>query len=341
MNRSKELLSGSGVKSNPAGPRPVVSFVLIVYSMPEQAKKTIASLLADYQIGICQLDYELIIVENFSANRLPPDYINSLPENVSYHLRENPESSPGPAINYGAGLACGDNICIMIDGARMLTPGVVKNIIRGHRITQGAVVTVPGYHLGFELQQDAVGSGYGVEEEQRLLESIDWPRNGYRLFDISCFSGSCIPGFFLPNSESNCISIPRDIWEGLGGCDTRFDMRGGGLINLDLYKRACEFPGVQHVILPGEGTFHQFHGGVTTGGEQSDIREAYIEASKEQYRQLRGQEHSNPSTTPIYLGEFPEQVQKFIYDSSRKNMAFRGETPRATMESSFPEVKVS
>jgi hypothetical protein len=306
---------------------PVVSFVMIVYNMPEQASNTIRSLMVDYQIGVCEHDYELIVVENDSANRIPPAFIESLPANISYHLIENPHHSPAVAINYGAGKARGRNVCIMIDGARMLTPGVVKNIILGHRITADAVVTVPGYHLGRELQQEAVGSGYGVEQERALLESVDWPARGYRLFDIACFSGSCIPGFFLPNSESNCISIPRHIWDQLGGCDCAFDLRGGGLINLDLYRRAVEFSGVQHIILPGEGTFHQFHGGVTTGGEEDGVREAYIEHSKAQYRQLRGVEHSNPETTPIYLGELPEQVQKFIYYSAKKNMDFRGESP--------------
>ena len=91
-------------------------------------------------------------------------------------------------------------------------------------------MTVPGYHLGFELQQKAVGSGYDSEQEQALMRSISWPEVGYRLFDISCFSGSCAHGFYLPHSESNCISMPREIWKALGGYDARFNMRGGGVV---------------------------------------------------------------------------------------------------------------
>lgn len=325
MNRDEQSRRDSVPPTVQADAKPVVSFVVIVYRMPEQAQKTILSLMTDYQIGVCEQDYELIIVENYSPNTLPREFIETLPGNMSYYLLENPLASPGQAINFGAEEATGQNICVMVDGARMLTPGVVKNIILGHRITHNAVVTVPGYHLGYELQQESVGGGYGVEQERTLLNSIGWPEHGYRLFDIACFSGSCSPGLFLPSSESNCISIPRHIWKELGGCDLNFDMRGGGLINLDLYKRACEFPSVQHIILPGEGTFHQFHGGVTTGGEDYEVREAYIERSKEQYRELRGSEYTNPETTPIFLGELPEQVQKFILDSARKNMDFRGE----------------
>ena len=294
---------------------PLISIIVIVYDMPAQAENTINSLRVDYQQDVEASDYEVILVENESANLVSPEFIKTFPSNFRYVHRKEAESSPVEAINYGASLARGSHICLMIDGARMLTPGVVKNIILGHRLHDRAVVSIPGYHLGHELQQEAVKTGYGVQTERALIESIGWPKNGYRLFDISCFSGSSAPGFFLPNSESNCLSIPREIWSALGGCDARFNLRGGGLTNLDLYKRACEYPGVQHVIVPGEGTFHQFHGGVTTGGENERATEAYMDSSKEQYRELRGQEYECPETNPVFLGQFPVQAQRFLHYS--------------------------
>lgn len=304
-----------------------VSFVVIVYDMPLQAENTVRSLLPGYQLGVSGGEYEIIVVENASANRMRPEFLDGLPENVRYFLREQPEPSPAQAINYGASQARGEHVCVMIDGARMLTPGVVRHILMGHRMLDNAVVAVPGYHLGRELQQEAVSSGYSLEQERQLLASIAWPDAGYRLFDIACFSGSSAPGLFMPNSESNCISLRRELWQDLGGCDPRFDLRGGGLINLDLYKRACEYPGVQHVIAIGEGTFHQFHGGVTTGGQSRELREAYIEQSKAQYRDLRGEEFASPVTRPVYLGEIPVQAQKFVHYSSARVLAARGEEP--------------
>jgi hypothetical protein len=297
---------------------PVVSFVLIVYDMPAQAQNTVRSLLPDYQIGVSAEDYEVLIVENKSANTMSGQFLETLPPNFSYHLREETQPTPIYAINYGIQQAKGENVCVMIDGARLLTPGVVKNTILGHRLSPRAIVTVPGYHLGFELQQKAVGSGYDVFQEQALMDSIAWPENGYRLFEISCFSGSSAHGFYLSHSESNCISMPRGIWTSLGGYDPRFDMRGGGLVNLDLYKRACEYPGITHVFLHGEGTFHQFHGGVTTGGEDIEARQKFIDAIRAQYVQIRGQTYSAPQTKPIYLGELSNEVQKFVQISSTK-----------------------
>ncbi|WP_051230137.1 glycosyltransferase [Haliea salexigens] len=304
-----------------------VSFVVIVYDMPLQAENTVRSLLPGYQLGVSGDEYEVIVVENASANTMRPEFLQGLPASVRYFLRENPESSPARAINFGAEQARGENICVIIDGARMLTPGVVRTILMGHRLSSSAVVAIPGYHLGRELQQEAVNSGYSLEQERTLLSSIAWPEAGYRLFDIACFSGSSAPGLFMPNSESNCISIPREIWQGLGGYDERFNLRGGGLINLDLYKRVCEYPGVQHIIALGEGTFHQFHGGVTTGGQSREKREAYIEQSKAQYRELRGEEFVSPVSQPLYLGEIPEQAQKFVHYSATRVLMARGEAP--------------
>lgn len=304
--------------------RPLVSFVLIVYDMPSQAQNTVRSLFPDYQKDIQPQDYEVLIVENESSNLMSREFVESLPTNFSYHLRNETRPTPIFAANDGIDRARGENICVMIDGARLLTPGVVKNVLMGHRISKQAVVTVPGYHLGHELQQKAVGSGYGVEQERVLMNSISWPEDGYRLFDIACFSGSCASGFYLPHSESNCISMPREIWKALRGFDTQFDMRGGGVVNLDLYKRACEYPGVTHVFLHGEGTFHQFHGGVTTGGEAAEARQKFINAIMEQYQHIRGQKFQSPATNTVYLGELPDQALKFVQMSSIRKMERNG-----------------
>ena len=298
----------------------IVSFVVIVYDMPAQAQNTIRSLMADYQEDVRLDDYEVLIIENESANTISRPFLASLPPNFSYHLRQESQPTPIHAINYGIEIACGANICVMIDGARLLTPGIVKNILRGHRLSPRAVVTAPGYHLGHELQQKAVGSGYDVAHEKALMSSISWPADGYRLFEISCFSGSCAAGFYLPHGESNCISMPRELWQALGGYDARFDMRGGGVVNLDLYKRACEYPDITHVFLHGEGTFHQFHGGVTTGGEAAEARQQFIKAIMEQYQDIRGRKFELPVTNPVYLGEISEHALKFVQFSSTNKL---------------------
>ncbi|GAB3281265.1 glycosyltransferase [Parahaliea aestuarii] len=324
----RKLLQRADLGGDALAPAPpVISIVVIVYDMAEQAEKTVRSLFLDYQQGVHAEDYEVIVVENESPRPMAKAFINSLPANFQYHYRVDAEASPAAAINFGARQARGQHICVMIDGARMLTPGVVRNMLLGHQLSPRAVVSVPGYHLGAELQQLAVNSGYCSAEEARLLASIDWPLDGYRLFDISCFSGSCAPGFFLPNSESNCISLPRNLWQELQGFDEQFDLSGGGLINLDFYKRACELPGIKHVICIGEGTFHQFHGGVTTGGQATEARNAYIEAARAQYREIRGAEFVSPQTQPLFLGEISANAMPFLQESIARVDCLRALVP--------------
>ncbi len=320
LNWIKRALSkAEGRKAGPG-----LSIIVVVYDMPIQAQNTLTSLGTNYQQDVSMDDFEVIIVENESQNLMDPQFIESLPANMHYFMRTDPRPTPVHAINFAASKATGNNICLIIDGARTLTPGVVKNILLGHRLVDKAVVSVPGYHLGEVLQQESVNAGYGVEAERELMNSINWPDEGYRLFEIACFSGTSSAGFFLPSHESNCISLPRDVWHELGGCDEGFNLRGGGFVNLDFYKRACEYPGVQHVLLPGEGTFHQFHGGVTTGGEAQAVREGYIAASKDQYRELRGESYSRPITQPIHLGQIPEQSIKFFHYSSQRWLNVKG-----------------
>ena len=290
----------------------MLSIVVVVHNMPEQAQKTLHSLSSAYQRGVRADDYEVIIVENRSDNNLDSETLQSLPSNFSYHLRAESEPTPVHAVNFGGSVANGSHICVMVDGARMVTPGLVAGIIKGHKLEPDTVVSVPGYHLGRQLQQNSVELGYGFEEEAALLKRIAWPESGYRLFDIACFSGSCTAGIFRPNSESNCISVPRRIWDRLGGFDRRFTLPGGGLLNLDFYRRACEASGVQHVVLMGEGTFHQFHGGVTTGGIDRLKREVLLDQFEAQYAALRGETYQCPQTEPIYLGRLSPEVERFI-----------------------------
>ena len=40
----------------------------------------------------------------------------------------------------------------------------------------------------------SVPLGYDQQEEDRLLDSVDWTHDGYRLFDISVLAGSSAGG---------------------------------------------------------------------------------------------------------------------------------------------------
>ena len=301
--------------------RPRLSIIVIVYDMVSQAKNTLYSLSADYQDQVDADAYEVIVVENRSKNVMGKAAALQYGKNYRYFLREETSKSPANAICYGVKQARGEYIAIMIDGARMLTPGVVRYILAAHRLSKNAFVAVPGYHLGHELQQEAVKSGYNETVESGLIRRINWPENGYRLFEIACFSGTCSNGFFNPIAESNCFSVRKSLYEATGGCDVRFDLPGGGLINLDVYKRFCEMPEVTLILLPGEGTFHQYHGGVSTGMAHDELHKKLLPAFHQQYRDIRSKSFMASMKKAVYLGEISDYAQPFIAFSSEKALS--------------------
>jgi len=294
---------------------PILSIVLVVYKMPRQALNTLHSLCTAYQQRASLRDVEFIVVENSSDSLLGERAACEVNDNIRYFLREETIPSPVPALNFGWKQAKASHVALMIDGARMLSPGVLGLCLQAIKADPAAVITVPGYHLGEKLQQEAAAGGYDESVERGLLAGIQWPDSGYRLFDIACLSGSCRSGFFLPMSESNFLALPKSSLERLGGFDEHFNTHGGGYANLDLYRRVCEQLETEITILFGEGTFHQFHGGATTGGSGKDERASIMQSLREQYEQLRGEKFVAPAVNAQYIGVLNPPVMKFVRHS--------------------------
>src|SRR5690606_22108756 len=117
--------------------------------------------------------------------------------------------------------------------------------------------------------------------------------------------------------ESNFIGLSVRKWKDIGGMDSRYDDFGGGNANLDLYKRLLDPPGVPFYLLFGEGSFHQFHGGVTTG-TRSEERERVYRLLTEQDIAIRGEDRESPKAKPILFGTARPPVYRFLRQSLDK-----------------------
>lgn len=301
-----------------SGARPRLSLVVVVYDMPDQARRTLHSLSPGYQRNASPEDYEVIVVENASGRLLGEGAATGSGPNVRYFLREEPSASPVSAVNFGANHARGETVGILVDGARLLSPGVVELALLAGRAGPSSVLSVPGYHLGTELQQKAVESGYDEAAEAGLLSGIGWPEDGYRLFEIACLSGSCAGGFFGPFAESNCLCLSKSLFEKLGGFDPAFTSTGGGFCNLDFYARVLEVPDITLFVTPGEGTFHQFHGGATTGGIRVEERARFMAELRAEYLRLRGEDFELIERDAMYLGRIHPSARTFFRQSMQR-----------------------
>ena len=289
---------------------PILSVVLIVYDMPRQAMNSIRSLIPPYQTGVSSAEYELVVVENRSHRCLDPQEVEAQADNVRYFARDEASQSPAAACNFGVAQARGRHVALMIDGARLATPGVVRQMLAAFGLHPEAAVATPGYHLGAQLQRSQSTTGYGEREELALLARVGWPQAGYGVFQEAVLSGSCSQGFLAPMSESNCLGMSRLLWDSLGGVDERYRSLGGGFVNLDLYRRAVE-AAPELVVLPGEGTFHQFHGGATTGREDVN-RQSLLEDMEQEYVELRGGSFRPPQRQPILYGTVGREAAPFL-----------------------------
>ncbi len=282
-----------------------LSVVIVVYNMRREATRTLHSLSRAYQRQVDDLDYEVIVVENGSApdQRLGEDLVRSFgPEFRYLDLGDDADPSPTKALNAGIAQSVGTSLALMIDGAHVVTPGVVHYGMAGLATYGPAVVSTRQWYLGPGQQGDAMRDGYDEPYEDELFEKIAWPADGYRLFEIGHFIGD--GDWFDGTWESNCLFVSRKLLEQVGGFDEGFAMAGGGYTNLELYERLASSPDAQVVTIIGEGSFHQLHGGTTTNLASPAERRERVFAYGDHYAELRGRRFASHEKPVQFVGAF-------------------------------------
>jgi hypothetical protein len=284
-----------------------LSLIVVFHEMAREAPRTLYTLSAAYQRGVTAADYEVLVVDAGSPSPVPGDLVASQGPNFRL-LRTPPSPSPAAAVNLAARSATGAALALCIDGARMLSPGIIGGMLAGLRMFADPVVATLAWHLGPKGQNESILEGYDQAEEDRLLATVDWRADGYELFRVAALAASSAAGWFGPLNESNCLAVTRSAWEELGGLDERFVSPGGGLVNLDFYRRACSRAS-DLVILLGEGTFHQVHGGVATNVPPE--RHPWW-TFHDEYVAIRGEAFAAPAREAVYVGRCPEQALPFL-----------------------------
>jgi glycosyltransferase involved in cell wall biosynthesis len=289
-----------------------LSVVVVAYDMARELPRTLRSLSPAHQRNIGTDDYEVIVVDNGSPQPVDPGLAACFDARLRLVRLDPASRSPARAANHGLSLAEGDLVGLIIDGARLASPGLLAEAQRAARLAPRPIVTAPAFHLGPVRHMEAVEVGYDQAEEDRLLAESGWETDGYRLFEIGTPAGSWGRGLFGPAGESSSLFCPRAIWDELGGLDERFSLPGGGLVNHDLYRRACALEGAELIVLLGEGTFHQFHGGAAT-----TRRHSWDEMHAE-YVGITGHPHRPPDNPPLYVGPARPALLPLLERSARQ-----------------------
>lgn len=306
----------------PPGARQLdLSIVVVSFNIRREAERSLRSLSRAYQRDVADIDYEIVVVENGSNpdQALGADYVRSFGDEFVYLAIPEPSPSPAPALNRGIAASTGSTVALMIDGAHILSPGVVATAMRASNAFPSAVVATPYWFLGPDHHQyEAIAAGYTQESEDELLRRIDWPKNGYALFDIAHPLAGM--DWFDSFWESCCLFAPRALLEQYGGVHEAFQIPGGSLANLEVLERLAKAPGVNLVTLLGEASFHQTHGGSTTGIVDSTQRRAKIRTYFREYEVVKGRSYTGLRAHTInYVGS--------LAPNSRRTRARRWAAP--------------
>lgn len=288
-----------------------LSVVLVGYDMAREIPRSLQGLARNYQHEAGHLDYEVLLLDNGSPTPLDPQSWSHVDVPVRHIRIDNAPPSPARAINTGIAAAQGEIICLMIDGAHLLTPGVFRLALAAFRMFDNPVVATRYFWLGPDAQNETIGQGYCQTVEDGLLEEIAWPDDGYRLFEIGAPLKTHHENIHWMNRmfESNCLFVHRAFFASLGGADERFDIPGGGFINSDIFKRTVDHPDTEAVQLIGEGCFHQVHGGTTTNISTAR-RDQELAVYLDQYEQIRGHRDIITEKAFFYLGHVPNDAAK-------------------------------
>jgi hypothetical protein len=280
--------------------------------MARELPRTLASLGPDRQHRLDADEYEVIVVDNGSDPPVGPHLTASFSGNLRIERMDPAPPSPVRAANLGLGLARGELVGLVIDGARLVSPGLLDGARRAARCCERPLVTAPAYHLGSVPHMRAPEVGYDQAAEDALLKTIPWEDDGYELFRVSTPGGSSSRGLFGPMGESSSLFARPEVWAELGGLDERFALPGGGLANHDLYRRACRLDAIELVVLLGEGTFHQYHGGAATS------RRFTWDEMHSDYEAIRGERYRPPPNDPLYFGRIHPVALKHVERSARQ-----------------------
>ncbi|HUW76757.1 MAG TPA: tetratricopeptide repeat protein, partial [Gallionella sp.] len=298
---------------------PMLSIVINFFNNRREAENTLHSLTRTYQKDLDDIPYEVIVLDNGSTEPLFEKQVLAFGPEFKYRFISTTSVSPVQAINMACRDALGEGILVIIDGAHILSPGVLRRCADAFTLFSAPFIATVPFHLGPKRQNESITEGYNQSIEDQLLSGCSWKSNGYNLYKVAGDFADANRGWFGCLFESSCFGIRKSDYFFLGGLDERFQSRGGGLVSPDFFNRAVSRENMQYVVLLGEGTFHQVHGGVAsnTPYSQHPAKEFHQE-----YVNIKGVPYQQILRKPYFMGIMPNEAMHAATISARLGEEF-------------------
>ena len=283
----------------------MLSVVVNFFNNRREAKRTLHSMTRGYQRDAASIPFEVIALDHGSSKPLSEDEVRAFGPEFRYRFIRTTSVSPLKAINAACRDAAGEHLLVVVDGAHILSPGIYRSAQAAFRLFPSAFLATLPFHLGPKKQNDSILEGYNQEAEDALLQKTGWEQYGYKLYGAAGALSDGSGGWFGCLYESSCWGISKADYFSLGGLDERYQLPGGGLANLHFFQCALERPDLEYVMLLGEATFHQVHGGVASNAPPSKHPWAQFH---EEYTRIRGKPFERVARKPFFLGRLPQEA---------------------------------
>jgi glycosyltransferase involved in cell wall biosynthesis len=283
----------------------MLSIIINFYNNRREAMNSLHALTRAYQRDAAAIDFEVMAIDNGSTQPLTAAEVQAFGPEFHYRFVQTDSVSPAAAINAACRDARGDQLLVIIDGAHLLSPGIYALAQRAFAQFANPLLATVSFHLGPKQQNQSVLEGYNQQIEDSLLVRSGWKENGYRLYTIAGSFADPGMGWFGCAFEAGCFAMRKLDFLDLGGFDERFEARGGGLVALDFFQRAVARESGEYIMLLGEGSFHQFHGGVASNAPKKEHPWAEFNA---EYTRIRGKTFARVPRRPFYFGSIPNEA---------------------------------
>jgi hypothetical protein len=279
------------------------------------------SLTPDYQYGVVPQTYEVHLLERDARPCPPLPGVSPAGPDYRWH---HPLSSDAPlscAINAVATQTQGRCLGLMLGAPCLLTPGLLHAASTVFKMFANPLILTRHFYLK-PSWRDVQSDAYKERGENFLLEKINWPEAGYRLYEV----GSPYPSEDDPASwfthvfESSCIFLRRDTFLRLGGCDERMPGSGGLGIGCTLFRRAALAEDSQIVQLIGEAVFYE---GLSQQPPATlrQQRAASLDEFMAEYETAYGEAFSVPDRKRHYFGHMPSAIASLKMNGKQERSA--------------------
>lgn len=266
--------------------------------MEHEIVNTLISFVPPYQKKVSISKFNLFVIDNNSSDNISPKVIESISSNIKYIKYPYESVSPVHALNWAIdNYSNSDSIMICIDGARMVSDHILYQSFEVFKQIPNAFVFCPSYHIGKKYHQELSAEGYTIEEARVFLKNLQWQTNPDKLFKNAILAKSSRFGIYNCIAESNAIVTTKENYKRLRGYNTGFVSPGGGYSNLELFERYTLDEETINVSLIGEGSFHQFHNGISTSKKNLQL------IMKQEYELIKGRKYSVPKYTQFFYGK--------------------------------------